>query len=36
MNFNTNYQFTKDLFEKELYAFIDKLSLSDEVLIEAI
>ena len=36
MNFNTDYQFTKDLFEKELYAFIDKLSLSDEVLIEAI
>ena len=36
MNFNTNYQSTKDLFEKELYAFIDKLSLSDEVLIEAI
>ena len=36
MNFNTNYQSTKDLFEKELYSFIDSLSLSDEVLIEAI
>lgn len=36
MNFNTNYQSTKDLFEKELYSFIDGLSLSDEVLIEAI
>lgn len=35
MNFNTEFNKTKEFFEKELYAFIDNLTGSDETLLDA-